>query len=99
MDGEKFLPFIIRSKLYRPQIHGVYLHRQQLIDRLDQRRQRLLTLISAPAGYGKTTLASCWLEASESPCAKLTLDESEVLNTPHCKKGAPCSLLVVTSPN
>jgi len=67
MDGEKFLPFIIRSKLYRPQIHGVYLHRQQLIDRLDQRRQRPLTLTSAPASYGKTTLASSWLEGAIAP--------------------------------
>ena len=69
MDDEKFLPFIIRSKLNRPQIHGVYLHRQQLINELDQNRNRPLTLISAPAGYGKSTLASYWLETIDSPNA------------------------------
>jgi LuxR family maltose regulon positive regulatory protein len=77
MDDEKFLPFIIRSKLHRPQIHGAYLHRQQLVNHLDQRRKRPLTLISAPAGYGKTTLASSWLETTGTPYAWVSLDEND----------------------
>ena len=77
MDDEKFLPFIIRSKLHRPPIHDNDIHRQHLLDQLDQRRKRPLTLISAPAGYGKTTLASCWLETSDSPYAWLSLDETD----------------------
>ena len=77
MEDEKFLPFIRRSKLHRPQIHGVHVHRRRLLDQLDQRRKRPLTLISAPAGYGKTVLASRWLEASDSPCAWLSLDEND----------------------
>jgi len=36
-----------------------------------------LTLISAPAGYGKSTLASCWLAASARPGAWLALDERD----------------------
>ena len=77
MVDEKFLPFIIRSKLHRPQVHGDHLHRQQLVDHLDQSRNRPLFLISAPAGYGKTTLASHWLEASDRPHAWLSLDETD----------------------
>jgi LuxR family maltose regulon positive regulatory protein len=77
MDDDKFLPFIIRSKLHRPQIHGVYLHRQNLINQIDQRRERPLTLISAPAGYGKTTLASSWLETTGTPYAWVSLDETD----------------------
>jgi LuxR family maltose regulon positive regulatory protein len=36
-----------------------------------------LTLISAPAGYGKNTLASCWLAARDCPGAWLSLDERD----------------------
>jgi len=77
MADQKFLPFIVRTKLHRPQIHGAYLQRQRLIDKLDQRRQRPLTLISAPAGYGKTTLASSWLKTIDIPNAWVSLDETD----------------------
>jgi len=36
-----------------------------------------LTLISAPAGYGKSTLVSCWLESIDLPSAWLSLDEGD----------------------
>jgi LuxR family maltose regulon positive regulatory protein len=36
-----------------------------------------LTLVSAPAGYGKSTLVSCWLEASDCRGAWLSLDEND----------------------
>jgi LuxR family maltose regulon positive regulatory protein len=39
-----------------------HLHRERLLDRLEKNRQRPLTLVSAPAGYGKNTLLSCWLD-------------------------------------
>ncbi|UCF94837.1 MAG: AAA family ATPase, partial [Desulfobacterales bacterium] len=68
---------IIRTKLHRTQIHGVYLHRQHLIDRLDRNIQRPLTLVSAPAGYGKSTLISCWLETCAIPNAWVALDEND----------------------
>ena len=77
MDDKTFPPFIINSKLHRPQIHGAYIHRQQLINQLDQRSTRPLILISAPAGYGKTTLASSWLETTGTPYAWVALDESD----------------------
>ena len=35
------------------------------------------TLVSAPAGYGKTTLVSSWLRETSIPCAWLSLEESD----------------------
>ena len=77
MEDEKFPPAIIRTKLHLPPIQKDHLHRRRLLDRLDEHLQRPLTLISAPAGYGKTTLASCWLETSDDPSAWVTLDEGD----------------------
>ena len=68
---------LIRTKLQRPPIVGEHVHRSQLLERLDQRRQRPLTLVTAPAGYGKSTLVSCWLESCDLPAAWLSLDETD----------------------
>ena len=68
---------ILRTKLHRPPVDTVHLHRQHLLDRLNLRLHRPLTLVSAPAGYGKSTLVSCWLEASELPSAWLSIDEAD----------------------
>src|SRR6516225_6175695 len=48
-----------------------------LIERLNARLQRKLTLISAPAGFGKTTLVSEWVLGCERPAAWLSLDDGE----------------------
>jgi LuxR family maltose regulon positive regulatory protein len=68
---------IIRTKLHRPQVAKEHLHRHALLERLEKNITRPLTLIAAPAGYGKTTLTSCWLEASEVPSAWVSLDETD----------------------
>ena len=65
------------TKLHRPVVYRDHIHRPALIDRLNQRIRRLLTLVVAPAGYGKTMLVSCWLEASSSPSAWVSLDEND----------------------
>lgn len=70
-------PPILRTKLHRPPILAAHLHRKQLLDRLNQGRQRPLTLVSAPAGYGKSTLVSCWLESCDFPSAWVSLDEAD----------------------
>lgn len=51
--------------------------RPRLTEWLDQRQGRPLTLVSAPAGYGKSTLISCWLESVHCPTAWLSLDEHD----------------------
>jgi LuxR family maltose regulon positive regulatory protein len=47
------------------------------LERLEQNRQRPLTLVSAPAGYGKSTLVSSWLQECSSPHAWLSLDKND----------------------
>jgi LuxR family maltose regulon positive regulatory protein len=65
---------IIYAKLHRPPMPVDHVKRTRLLTALDQGRNRPLTLISAPAGYGKSTLASCWLETLEGSTAWLSLD-------------------------
>jgi LuxR family maltose regulon positive regulatory protein len=50
--------------------------RPQLIDRLNEGLQGSLILLSAPAGFGKTTLLSEWLRSARS-FAWLSLDEAD----------------------
>ena len=51
--------------------------RPRLIDRLNAGLHHKLTLISAPAGFGKTTLVSEWLASCGRPVAWLSLDEGD----------------------
>ena len=44
---------------------------------LESRFARKMTLVSAPAGYGKTTLVSDWIARSQAPAAWLSLDASD----------------------
>src|SRR5438132_9742911 len=49
----------------------------RLLERLNEGLRRHLVLISAPAGFGKTTLVSQWLALIERPAAWLSLDEGD----------------------
>ena len=77
MSGETTSIPLLRTKLKRPPTTGDHIHRLHLLERLDHRRQRPLTLVAAPAGYGKSTLLSCWLESCNLPAAWLSLDEAD----------------------
>jgi len=68
---------LLQTKLYRPPATPELEQRTRLIERLERNRQRPLTLISAPAGYGKTMLASMWLDSCSCPNAWLSLDEND----------------------
>ena len=68
---------IIQTKLYRPPLQADIIPRPQLLAQLEGWQQRPLTLVSAPAGYGKSTLVSSWLESLECPTAWLSLDEND----------------------
>src|SRR6266516_36105 len=68
---------ILATKLYIPRLRPNVVIRPRLIERLNEGLYRKLTLISAPAGFGKTTLVSQWVEGIERPAAWLSLDEGE----------------------
>jgi len=53
---------ILVTKLYIPPTRAKLVRRPDLLERLNLRLNRKLTLISAPAGFGKTTLVSHWVE-------------------------------------
>ena len=68
---------ILATKLHRPPVAPDILPRARLLEQLNEGRQRPLTLVSAPAGYGKSTLASRWLEACDGPGIWVSLDEDD----------------------
>ncbi|WP_169083371.1 LuxR C-terminal-related transcriptional regulator [Paenibacillus sp. PL91] len=68
---------IISTKLYIPPPRPNAVFRPRLFERLNEGLSRRLTLISASAGYGKTTLVSEWLVGCERPFAWLSLDEGD----------------------
>lgn len=67
-------PPLIRTKLQRPHLGQDLILRPHLVERLNRGMDRRLTLISAQAGAGKTTLIAQWLEQSTCPSAWLSLD-------------------------
>jgi LuxR family maltose regulon positive regulatory protein len=68
---------ILATKLYLPRLRPNVVSRPHLIERLSAGLHRKLTLISAPAGFGKTTLVSAWVQESERATAWLSLDEGD----------------------
>ncbi len=68
---------ILFTKLQRPPVAPDIVPRDRLLDRLNAGLQRPLTLISAPAGYGKSTLASRWAAGCDYPNAWVSLEESD----------------------
>lgn len=77
MTSETDIGTILRTKLHRPPLSPDSLPRPHLVSRLDELRRRPLTLVSSAAGYGKSTMASLWLEVWDGPCAWVSLDEGE----------------------
>jgi len=68
---------LLKTKLYVPPIRPELVSRRRLIERLSAGLGRKLTLISASAGFGKTTLLSEWVGACGRPVAWVSLDESD----------------------
>ncbi len=68
---------IVRSKLRRPRVPGDLVVRNELLTLLEAACDLPLTLVVAPAGYGKTTLLSRWLDGREGAAAWLSLDADD----------------------
>jgi LuxR family maltose regulon positive regulatory protein len=68
---------ILATKLFIPSLGSKVVLRPRLIERLNEGLESKLILISAPAGFGKTTLAAEWIAGSGRRAAWLSLDEGE----------------------
>jgi len=71
-------PVLIRTKFSRPPARPGFVERRRLLDRLDEAvEHHRVTLLSAPPGFGKTTLATQWLARQTVPTAWLALDRGD----------------------
>ena len=71
---------LLQTKLYIPPPQPDLIIRERLLSRLNEGLQRKLTLISAPAGYGKSTLISSWLQPLQQASHQIgwvSLDEDD----------------------
>lgn len=68
---------LLKTRFYIPPLRKHSVVRQGLIDKLNQSSGGQLVLVSAPAGYGKTTLVSQWLHANPHTFAWLVIDQSQ----------------------
>src|SRR6266568_4423517 len=68
---------LIQTKLYRPRKRSDLISRARLLERLHAGLSGNVTLVSAPAGFGKTTLLAQWVQTLDRPTAWLSLDEHD----------------------
>ena len=68
---------LLSTKIHIPPLRTGALQRSRLIKQLNQGLACKLTLVSAPAGYGKTTLLNCWIRSNAEPAAWLSLDKRD----------------------
>jgi len=78
MSSQSTLPDrLIRTKINPPRLSKQMIRRQHLIERLREGSSRQVTVFSASAGYGKSTLAYQWLNENGVPFAWVSLDEHD----------------------
>ncbi|MBN1315132.1 MAG: hypothetical protein JXA42_06685, partial [Anaerolineales bacterium] len=68
---------LIRTKLRRPFTRAALVPRPRLQEQIAQGLRGPLTLITAPAGFGKTTLAASCASSCGLPVAWLSLDKND----------------------
>jgi len=68
---------LLKTKLYIPSVPESRVARSHLLARLSEAEQKALTIISAPAGFGKTTLLAEWIAQTTLPIAWLSLDNGD----------------------
>jgi LuxR family transcriptional regulator, maltose regulon positive regulatory protein len=68
---------LLRTKLFVPAVRPNQITRARLSSLMDGGVDQALILVSAPAGYGKTTLVSNWLKEKNIPSAWLSLDDGD----------------------
>src|ERR671910_3531065 len=65
------------AKLFRPPVRPGIVRRNALVERLLNAERASVVAITAPAGYGKTTLLAEWAERDRRPFAWVSVDEAD----------------------
>src|SRR6266851_4372984 len=68
---------LLETKIYLPKVRRGLVPRPRLGERLNRGAELKLTLVSAPAGFGKTTLLAAWLDFFKHSAAWVSLDQSD----------------------
>ena len=68
---------LLQTKLHRPRVTADLVHRPRLKVLLNSGLDHPLILVAAPAGFGKSTLLSAWLETIDFPNAWISLSEAD----------------------
>jgi LuxR family maltose regulon positive regulatory protein len=68
---------LLVTKLFMPPVRDSLVERPELLRQLDSTYDVRLTLVTAPAGYGKSTLVTSWLARKNRPRAWISLDEQD----------------------
>jgi LuxR family transcriptional regulator, maltose regulon positive regulatory protein len=68
---------MLLTKLHIPSVGISIVHRSELFENLNTGLNRKLILVSAPAGFGKTTVVSDWISQNKIPAAWLSLDSGD----------------------
>lgn len=68
---------LLRTKITIPPSRARQVKRERLLTSLDEGTKRALTLVIAPAGFGKTSLAAAWAQLRRMPTAWLSLQEAD----------------------
>jgi LuxR family transcriptional regulator, maltose regulon positive regulatory protein len=68
---------LLYTKLHPPPVREKQVVRMHLLEKLDGALNQRLTLVCAPAGYGKTTLLSQWIIRRAEPVGWVSLDRSD----------------------
>ncbi|MBU1171534.1 MAG: LuxR C-terminal-related transcriptional regulator [Proteobacteria bacterium] len=104
-------PQIIKTKLNIPPSRADLVHRPRLLKKMDIGKSVKLTVITAPAGSGKTTILSDWVRKIKLPVAWISLDDSDndpasfcayilaAIQTTPLNIGHPVSLMLQTPPS
>ncbi|HEV8204166.1 MAG TPA: hypothetical protein VGP98_08015, partial [Pyrinomonadaceae bacterium] len=67
----------LTTKLYLQPARQTLVDRPVLLEQLKEGLRGKLTLVSAPAGFGKTSLVAAWQKDCETPLAWVSLDEED----------------------
>lgn len=76
MEWDNYSPILI-TKLQKPNLPEDLIHRKKLVDYVNENISRPLTLVSAGAGFGKSTFVSNWINAIPYKSCWFSIDEND----------------------